>query len=180
MLFAVGYSLYVANSEQPTTHSEQRTMNLEIEHKYLVRKDLWYSIHKPPGTDLRQGYLLAEPEKTVRIRTTPTSAFITIKGPSKEASRAEYEYPIPVSDAEELLRLCSIPLIEKVRYVVEYEGKKWEVDEFFGNNEGLVLAEIELKFPEEQYKKPAWVGEEVTSDHRYYNSYLAQHPFTRW
>jgi len=155
-------------------------MAQEIEHKYLVRKDLWYAIRKPIGIDIRQGYLLSETGKTVRIRTTGTNAFITIKGPSVNAGRAEYEYPIPVSDAEEMLALCTLPVIEKVRYKLEFEGKTWEVDEFFGDNEGLIIAEIELNSREEQYARPAWVGDEVTSDPRYYNAYLAEHPFSHW
>lgn len=153
-------------------------MPLEIEHKYLVRKDLWYAVQKPPGVDIRQGYLLTDPNKTIRVRTTGTEAYLTIKGASHDASRGEYEYPIPLADADELLRLCSSPLIEKVRYRIEYAGKTWEVDEFFGENEGLILAEIELVSTGEKYEKPSWVGEEVTGDKRYYNAYLAQHPFS--
>jgi len=155
-------------------------MNQEIEHKYLVRKDLWYAVHKPQGMNIRQGYLLTDPEKNIRIRTTGSEAFITIKGPSCNATRAEYEYSIPCGDAEELLQFCSAHLIEKVRYRMEYAGKIWEVDEFFGENEGLIMAEIELTFAEEKYEKPAWVGEEVTSDPHYYNAYLALHPFSGW
>jgi CYTH domain-containing protein len=155
-------------------------VNQEIEHKYLVRKDLWYAIQKPAGTDIRQGYLVADAEKTVRVRTAGSQAFLTIKGPSKDASRSEFEYSIPPEEAEELLRLCMISLIEKVRYRVEFAGKTWEVDEFFGENEGLILAEIELISADEMYERPAWVGEEVTSDHRYYNSYLALHPVSGW
>jgi CYTH domain-containing protein len=153
---------------------------LEIEHKYLVRKDLWYAIQKPSGIDIHQGYLLVDPGKTIRIRTTGTNAFLTIKGPSRNATRAEYEYAIPLVDADELLQLCKTPVIEKVRYRMEYAGKTWEVDEFFGENEGLILAEIELTFTEEKYDKPAWVGEEVTNDPRYYNAYLALHPVSGW
>jgi adenylate cyclase len=153
---------------------------LEIEHKYLIRKDLWYAVQKPLGTDIRQGYLTADPEKTIRIRTTGTNAYITIKGPRRNDTRAEYEYPVPLSEANELLQLCTATVIEKVRYRIEYAGKTWEVDEFFGENEGLILAEIELGFAEEKYDKPAWAGEEVTSDPRYYNSYLSRNPFSRW
>jgi adenylate cyclase len=155
-------------------------MALEIEHKYLIRKDLWYAVHKPAGVKIRQGYLQTDPEKTIRIRISGINAFLTIKGPSRNASRVEYEYPIPTEEAEELLQLCTIPIIEKVRYRVEYEGKAWDVDEFFGENEGLILAEIELSYPEEPYRKPSWVGEEVTDDPRYYNSYLAANPVSGW
>jgi CYTH domain-containing protein len=155
-------------------------MALEIEHKYLIRRDLWYAIHKPAGIKIRQGYLLSDEGKTVRVRIAGDNAFLTIKGPSINASRAEYEYPVPAGDAEELLQLCTIPIIEKVRYRMEYAGKMWEVDEFFGENEGLILAEIELSFPDESYHKPAWAGEEVTGDPRYYNSCLAANPFSGW
>ncbi len=155
-------------------------MNQEIEHKYLVRKDLWYAVHKPLGVNIRQGYLHTDPGKNIRIRTTGTDAFLTIKGPSANATRAEYEYPIPPGEADELLQLCTAPVIEKVRYRMEVAGKTWEVDEFFGENEGLILAEIELTFTEEKYDIPAWVGEEVTNDPRYYNAYLAEHPYSGW
>ena len=153
---------------------------MEIEHKYLVRKDLWYAVHKPSGVSIRQGYLLTDPAKTIRVRKTDTEAFLTIKGPSQNATRAEYEYPIPPGEAEELLQLCTLPVIKKVRYRMEVSGKIWEVDEFFGGNEGLILAEIELTFVEEKYEKPSWVGEEVTNDPRYYNAYLAEHPYSGW
>ena len=155
-------------------------MPQEIEHKYLVRKDLWYAVHKPNGVNIRQGYLQTDPGKNIRIRTTGTNAFLTIKGPSRNATRAEYEYPIPLMEADELLQLCTAPIIEKIRYRMEYAGKTWEVDEFFGENEGLILAEIELTFAEEKYDRPAWVGDEVTNDQRYYNAYLALHPFSAW
>jgi len=153
---------------------------IEIEHKYLVRKDLWYALHKPAGVEIRQGYLHAEPDKTIRIRISGTRAFITIKGPSTNASRAEYEYLIPLADAEEMLQLCTIPLIEKVRYKIEFAGKTWEIDEFFGENEGLIIAEIELNSTNEEYAIPSWVGDDVTKDSRFYNSYLAQHPYSGW
>jgi len=152
----------------------------EIEHKYLIRKDLWYAVHKPVGTSIRQGYLHSDEGKTIRIRITDTEAYLTIKGPTHNASRAEFEYPIPVKDAEALLLLFTIPLIEKIRYRMEFAGKRWEVDEFFGKNEGLILAEIELSSPEEAYEKPSWVSDNVTNDIRYYNAYLAVNPFSGW
>jgi len=150
----------------------------EIERKFLVRKDLWYALHKPLGEDLIQGYLFASPEKTVRIRASGASGFITIKGPAVNATRDEYEYPIPRPDAIELLDKFAGSRIDKVRYRVLHEGKTWEIDEFFGENEGLIIAEIELSSPEEHFEKPPWIGEEVTEDHRYSNSWLAEHPFT--
>jgi CYTH domain-containing protein len=155
-------------------------MPRETEHKYLVRKDLWYAIQKPAGVDIRQGYLLAGEGKTVRIRMAGPKAFLTIKGPSVNASRAEYEYPIPVTDATEMIALFAGPVIEKIRYKLDYHGKTWEIDEFFGKNEGLILAEIELQSTEETYDKPSWIGDDVTSDFRYYNAYLAEHPFLTW
>ena len=155
-------------------------MPIEIEHKYLVRKDLWYAIQKPAGTEIRQGYLLSDEGKTIRVRIAGTKAYLTIKGPSVDASRAEFEYEIPVKEAEELLRLFAGNVIEKIRYTIGLLGKTWEVDEFFGKNEGLILAEIELQSPEEIYKKPAWLGDDVTNDPRYYNAYLAEHPFNDW
>ena len=155
-------------------------MGVEIEHKFLVRKDLWYAIQKPAGVEILQGYLLTGPKKTIRVRIAGSQAFLTIKGPSLKASRAEYEYPIPFSEATELMQICIQPVIEKVRYRIEHAGKTWEVDEFYGENDGLIIAEIELKSINESYDKPAWVGEEVTEDPRYYNAYLAEHPFLTW
>ena len=155
-------------------------MQVEVEHKYLVRKDLWYAIHKHEGLEIRQAYLSADPARTIRIRIAGPSAYLTIKGPSHKASRLEFEYPIPVPDAHELLQFCAGNFIEKVRYKVEFAGKIWEVDEFFGQNDGLILAEIELSAPDEIYDKPSWIGEEVTDDVRYYNSALAQKPYSSW
>jgi CYTH domain-containing protein len=154
--------------------------NIEIERKFLVRKDLWYAIHKPEGEILKQGYLVSEPEKTVRIRVTPSSGCITIKGPAENAARAEYEYRIPYGDAIELLDKFAPSCIDKVRYRIPFQGKTWEIDEFFGANEGLIIAEIELTDPDESFEVPSWVGEEVTNDHRYSNSWLAEHPHTTW
>jgi adenylate cyclase len=153
---------------------------LEIEHKYLVRKDLWYAVQKPGGIYIRQGYLLTDPGKTIRVRIAGSQAFLTIKGASSNASRAEYEYSIPLSEANELMQICVQPVIEKVRYKIEHAGKTWEVDEFFGENDGLIIAEIELLSENEKYEIPAWVGDEVTENPRYYNAYIAEHPFTRW
>jgi adenylate cyclase len=155
-------------------------MPVEIEHKYLIRKDLWYAVHKPEGTFIRQGYLVSEPEKTVRVRVAGTEAFLTIKGRAVNASRPEYEFLIPVEEANEILVLFTKNIIEKTRFRMGFAGKVWEVDEFFGANDGLILAEIELASPEETYDKPAWLGEEVTHDPRYSNSSLAEHPVSTW
>ena len=152
----------------------------EIERKFLVRKDLWYAIHKPEGEILQQGYLVSEHEKTVRVRVSPSSGFLTIKGPSENATRDEYEYIIPREDACELLNKFVSNRIDKVRYTILANKKTWEIDEFFGANEGLIIAEIELEDPGESFEKPSWIGEEVTHDHRYSNSWLAEHPFSEW
>jgi CYTH domain-containing protein len=114
------------------------------------------------------------------VRQAGTSAFITIKGITRGTTRQEFEYAIPLSDAEALMKLCLRPLIEKTRYVLEYRGKRWEVDEFHGDNDGLVLAEIELAREDEPVDMPPWIGEEVSHDVRYFNANLVEHPFTRW
>jgi CYTH domain-containing protein len=117
----------------------------------------------------------------VRIRTIGDEAFLTVKGVTISATRDEYEYPIPEQDALEMLRdLCDKPLLEKDRYILEYKGYTWEVDEFHGMNEGLVVAEIELDSEDEDFKKPTWIGEEVTGDARYFNVNLVKHPYISW
>ncbi|HEY5770588.1 MAG TPA: CYTH domain-containing protein [Terrimicrobium sp.] len=153
-------------------------MAKEIERKFLVANDGWRSGSK--GCRYTQGYLSRDPERIVRVRQAGTSAFITIKGITRGTTRQEFEYSIPNSDAPALLQLCLRPLIEKVRHVVEYHGKRWEVDEFLGDNQGLVLAEIELTREDEAVDLPPWLGEEVSHDSRYFNANLVEHPFTRW
>jgi len=153
-------------------------MAIEIERKFLVRKPLWAPA--VPGTRYRQGYLSLDPQRTVRVRLAGAAGFLTIKGASAHGARAEYEYPIPAADAEALLALCHRPLIEKLRYRVTVGGHLWEVDEFFGDNAGLLLAEVELTEIGEAVELPEWVGEEVTDDPRYYNAALSQHPFSTW
>lgn len=154
--------------------------NKEIERKFLVRKDFWYAIRKPAGVAVRQGYLVSDPEKTVRVRIMGEQGYLTIKGPAVNSVRDEFEYPIPKADAEALLEKFTNRRIDKVRYRIELSGHTWEVDEFFGANEGLVVGEIELDHPEQSFEKPDWIGEEVTDDHRYSNSSLAEYPFTAW
>ena len=154
-------------------------MGVEIEHKFLIRRDLW----KPPspGTLYRQGYLSSAKERVVRVRIAGEAAFLTIKGQSSGLARAEFEYPIPLADAAALLDgLCERPLIEKTRYRVPFEGHIWEVDHFHGDNEGLLLAEIEVSTEDERFALPPWVGEEVSHDPRYFNSNLVAHPFSTW
>lgn len=152
-------------------------MPTEIERKFLVTGTEW---RQGDSIRLCQGYLSRAKERTVRVRLAGEKAFLTIKGISKGASRAEFEYEIPVVDAEQLLKLCDGPLIEKVRHVVVYKGLKWEVDEFFGENAGLVVAEVELEREDQPFEKPDWVGQEVTHDPRYFNSSLATNPYRTW
>jgi len=119
-------------------------------------------------------------EKTVRVRLTQTKAFLCVKEFRKGISRMEFEYEIPMEDAEHLLKLCNGTLIQKVRHNVMHKGMKWEVDEFFGDNAGLIVAEVELKAEDHIFEKPPWVGQEVTHDSRYSNSSLARNPFNQW
>ena len=155
-------------------------MPTETERKFLVRKDLWYALHKPAGEYYLQGYIVSGPDKTVRVRLTETKGFITLKGPSVNISRSEYEYEIPRQDALEMLEEFAGKKVEKMRYRVVHQDHAWEVDEFLGENEGLILAEIELSCDGEAFERPGWLGEEVSHDPRYYNAYLAEHPFGSW
>jgi CYTH domain-containing protein len=150
---------------------------MEIERKFLVQGDDWRS---GKSTLYRQGYLSRDKERTVRVRIADKQAFLTIKGISTGASRAEFEYEIPVADAEQLLLLCDGPLIEKTRYLVLHAGMTWEVDEFHGANKGLVVVEIELQSETQIFSKPAWVGMEVTHEKRYFNSSLSAYPYNTW
>lgn len=152
-------------------------MAIEIERKFLVVGDAWRSA---PAVYFCQGYLNRSKERTVRIRVAGEQGFLTIKGASTVASRAEFEYEIPLADAKQLLALCEGPLIEKYRRKISVEGMVWEVDEFLGDNQGLVVAEIELESEQQTFAKPDWVGDEVTEDARYYNSNLSVTPFNQW
>ncbi len=152
-------------------------MAIEIERKFLVIGDAWRAA---PAVYFCQGYLNRSKERTVRIRVADEQGFLTIKGASTGASRAEFEYEIPLADAKQLLGLCDGPLIEKYRRKISHEGMLWEVDEFLGENQGLVVAEIELESEAQTFAKPDWVGVEVTADARYYNSNLSVHPFSKW
>ena len=154
-------------------------MGKEIERKFLVRGDVWRS--SATGTAYRQGYLNSAKERTVRIRTIDDRAFLTIKGLTVGATRAEYEYEIPVADCDAMLdALAEKPIIEKKRYKVPFAGLTWEIDEFFGDNAGLIVAEVELEGEMQIFEKPEWVGEEVTADPRYFNSNLIKHPYGKW
>jgi adenylate cyclase len=152
-------------------------MATEIERKFLVHGTHW---RRGPGVRLSQGYLNRDKERTVRVRIAGDRAFLTIKGLTRGASRAEFEYEIPLADAEQILQLSDGPIIQKTRYVIVHDGSTWEVDEFLGDNAGLVLAEIELTSEGQPFRHPPWLGAEVTHDSRYLNSCLASHPYCKW
>ena len=154
-------------------------MAKEIERKFLVR-DTSFKLFST-GVLFRQGYLNRDKERTVRVRVADELAYITIKGVTNGMERLEFEYMIPMEDANELLEtICIKPLIEKFRYKFNSHGHVWEVDEFIGDNKGLTVAEVELKSVEEQVVLPDWVGKEVTGEVRYYNSNLVINPFKEW
>jgi CYTH domain-containing protein len=154
-------------------------MAIEIERKFLVRSDDWR--HSASGARFRQGYLSTVHERTVRVRVIADTGYLTVKGATLGAARPEFEYVIPVDDAQAMLdRLCLRPLIEKTRYTLEYQGLVWEIDEFEGENTGLVVAEVELESEDQHISLPGWVGEEVTGDPRYYNSSLVANPYLEW
>ena len=152
-------------------------MATDIERKFLVEGDGWRT---DEGVRICQGYLNRDKERTVRVRIAGEKAFVTIKGISSGATRAEFEYAIPVADAEALLQMCDGPLIEKTRHIVICAGTKWEVDEFYGANAGLVVAEVELETEEQTFERPEWLSAEVTEDVRYYNANLAVQPYDSW
>lgn len=154
-------------------------MAKEIERKYLVIGNDFTRLANP--VFYRQGYISLEPKGIVRVRTCGEKAYITIKGKSTGISRDEYEYEIPYADASEMLdALCLYPPIEKHRYKVPLNGLVWEIDVFSGANQGLIFCEVELPAEDAVFEKPAWVGAEVTTDHRYYNAWIAQHPYNTW
>lgn len=153
-------------------------MGKEIERKYLVKGDAWREL--ADGTKYRQGYLNSAKERVVRARTMGPKAALTIKGITQGATRLEFEYDIPFDEANELLELCEQPLIEKTRYKIPFGGLIWEIDEFHGVNDGLIVAECELESEDQKIDKPDWVAEEVTGDPRYFNSNLITHPYSTW
>jgi len=154
-------------------------MAIETERKYLLKNDNWKQNSTP--VLIRQGYLFTSENSAMRVRIQGEKAFINIKSSKNGLTRLEYEYAVPTDDANEILdKLCHQPLIVKNRYIVNYCGKKWEIDEFLDENEGLVVAEIELKAENEEFEKPEWIGEEVTFEKRYYNSQLTAHPYKKW
>jgi CYTH domain-containing protein len=154
-------------------------MAREIERKFLVVGDAWRELGA--GATFRQGYLSTAEERSVRVRVTNGTGTLTIKGAAVGAVRSEYEYAIPLADANELLdSLCQRPLIEKIRYRIPFGGFVWEVDEFAGSNAGLIIAEIELAHEEESFPRPPWIGREVTGDSRYFNANLIARPYREW
>jgi adenylate cyclase len=153
-------------------------MAAEIERKFLVANDSWRD--GTPGQRIAQGYLSQDPDRTVRIRIAGENAWLTIKGRTEGITRAEFEYPISLADAQALLGLCLPSVIDKTRYCIPFGDHVWEIDVFHGENEGLVIAEVELADESISPKMPPWVGAEVSADLRYFNSYLASQPFSTW
>ena len=154
-------------------------MAQEIERKYLLKNNSWKS-EISSKNKIMQGYLNSNPERTVRIRITNNVGFLTIKSKNKGSSRKEFEYKIPLKEAEELILLCEQPIIKKMRHLVVKENHTWEIDVFEGENKGLIVAEIELSEVNEKFEIPVWIGKEVTEDTRYYNSQLIENPFFNW
>lgn len=155
-------------------------MAIEIEHKFLLANDDWRK-QVSHSVKYRQGYLSSQPTSSIRVRTSDDHAWLNIKTATIGTHRFEYEYEIPLSDANEILdNLCTKPLIEKTRHFVTHDNNLWEIDEFEGDNNGLIVAEIELDETEQVFSKPSWLGLEVTNDLRYYNNNLAIHPYSQW
>jgi CYTH domain-containing protein len=156
----------------------EATMVQEIERKFLVKGDAW---HTDNGTFIRQGYMHNDVNGTVRVRTKGEHAYLTVKGGQTGITRAEFEYEIPLDDANNILdKLCQKPLIEKIRYEFHMDGFVWEIDEFLEENIGLVVAEIELENEGQEFPKPEWLGQEVSQDARYLNANLVKKPYSKW
>jgi adenylate cyclase len=155
-------------------------MALEIERKFLVNGE--FRSEAVEATRIVQGYLCSAPDRTVRIRTSGKKAYVTIKGSAGPTgfTRYEWEKEISLEDADELLRLCEPAMIDKIRYLIKQGNHLFEVDEFLGDNAGLIIAEVELKSEDEHFEKPSWLGEEVTGNQRYYNSSLSKNPYRKW
>jgi len=154
---------------------------IEIERKFLVKSEA-FKKNSFDKNEISQGYLNSNPERTVRVRIKGNQGYLTIKGKGNETglSRFEWEKEIPVNEARTLLELCESGVINKTRYEIKFGNHVYEVDEFFGENEGLFLAEIELQSEDEAFVKPDWLGEEVTNNKKYYNSYLSKNPYKNW
>ena len=155
-------------------------MGIEIERKFLVNKSKWQEAKDYSGERYRQGYLMTDPNKTIRVRQTSDKGYLTIKGISVGAARAEFEYEIPFEEAKELLDQFSVAELSKIRYKIIFDNHLWEVDEFLENNEGLIIAEIELKSEDEHFTLPGFIAREVTGEEKYYNSNLTLSPYKDW
>ena len=156
-------------------------MATEIERKFLVHHNLWSEIKKEHNPEcIIQGYLSKGAERTVRIRIKANQGFLTIKSKNEGIIRKEFEYTIPLKDAREMIEMCLGAIISKSRYTIVFNGLRWEVDEFSGDNEGLIIAEVELKSEHQEIIIPNWVSKEVSEDTRYFNSSLVSHPFKFW
>jgi len=154
-------------------------MGNEIERKFLLKNNDWKNF-VVNGSIIKQGYLYSSKESTTRVRIYGNKAYLTIKGQTKGVSRVEFEYEIPLTEANEIFNLCQNPLIEKTRYIIEQGNLKWEIDVFEGENKGLVIAEIELESESQYFYKPEWLGMEVSHENKYYNSFLVENPFKNW
>ncbi len=154
-------------------------MGLEIERRFLLKNDRWREYVRETRT-LHQGYLSVEKERSIRVRITQGQAWLTLKGFISDVSRSEFEYPVPVEDAQAILETMCVFKVEKIRHIVEYQGIRFEIDEFAGSNAPLVLAELELPSEDARYPQPDWLGEEVTADGRFTNAYLSKHPYASW
>jgi adenylate cyclase len=154
-------------------------MPREIERKFLLLNDAWRPLAQRRQR-MSQGYLAGNERASIRVRVAGEEAHLNIKSGGLVASRLEYEYAIPVREANELLTLCGGPLIEKTRHYVDHDGMTWEIDEFHGTNSGLIVAELELDGEDQPFARPTWLGAEVTQHRRYYNVCLVEHPFSAW
>jgi len=155
-------------------------MAIEIERKFLINETLWKRVKPQKVLYIKQAYLSSDGNTTLRVRIANDKSYITIKGKTTNLTRPEFEYEIPLVDAEELMQLSISSIIEKKRHIVYYKGKKWEVDEFLNENEGLFIAEIELNSEKEKFDFPEWIHKEVSNDPHYRNTYLAKSPFSTW
>ena len=155
-------------------------MAIEIEHKFLLASDAWRE-QVSHSVIYKQGYLSSQPTSSIRVRISDNQAWLNIKSATIGTQRHEYEYEIPLTDAQEILdNLCLKPVIEKTRHFVMHNNHLWEIDEFDGENAGLIVAEIELDSADETFAKPDWIGADVTQDMRYYNNNLAREPYSQW
>lgn len=166
-------------SRLTTKNTLRAAMSKEIERKFLVNGNAWRTLAQ--GVLYRQGYLNSAKERTVRVRTAGEKGFLTVKGITNGVTRSEFEYEIPFADADEMLSgLAEKPLIEKRRFKIPAGSLVWEIDEFLGENAGLIVAEIELPDEDAPFERPDWLGREVSNDPRYFNSNLVRHPFSQW